>query len=289
MKKLALFLCFCIAVSMACNSISTPEPATDSSIATVVAATLEALTPADEQVPIFSGTQITYNNVSLVIPPGVATGADGATIPPRGENDAPPWDISPGHMELKLTGYALHGTFHDPILLIYPAPDYAALQPGAAENILYLQTVLANPTSPLNSDGLPHIPFFNAAEIFAAKTNTVQFQAGAGVRGLNMYGQAVGAVTNHNVFYHFEGLTFDGQAYIIAILPISAPVLAEDDESPNPPDGVPFPGYTDPNADYEEYYNSITEKLNSLPPDAFHPSLTSLDTLIGSMQITPQR
>jgi len=80
-------------------------------------------------------------------------------------------------------------------------------------------------------------------------------------------------------------LTHDGQTYIIVILPVSAPFLAADGEAPAPADGIPFPGYEDPNADFGAYYQQITARLDATPPDTFSPSLTLLDALISSLSI----
>jgi hypothetical protein len=71
---------------------------------------------------------------------------------------------------------------------------------------------------------------------------------------------------------------------VIAILPITAPILAEDEkpESSVPSGGVPIPTGVGPN---DVYYFSITEKLNSLAPDSFTPPITILDALIQSILI----
>ncbi|HEX9387675.1 MAG TPA: hypothetical protein VF918_15235, partial [Anaerolineales bacterium] len=55
----------------------------------------------------------------------------------------------------------------------------------------------------------------------------ISFQNGQGVRFLTEYAQYAASANNHDLFYHFQGLTRDGAYYIIAILPITVPVLAE--------------------------------------------------------------
>ena len=81
------------------------------------------------------------------------------------------------------------------------------------------------------------------------------------------------------MFYHFQGLSSDGKTYIVAILPISAPILPEDEKSEAtvPEGGIPIPTDVGPN---DVYYFSVTEKLTSLAPDAFTPALSALDALI---------
>jgi hypothetical protein len=170
---------------------------------------------------------------------------------------------------------------------VYPAAEYAALLPGAASNILALQDILANPAQLMGANNLPTITFFNAGAVFASRDNLIEFQNGAGVRMLTQYAQSFAQINNFELFYHFQGLTSDGSYYLIAILPISAPILAPDNESPAPADGVPFPGYTDPDVDYQAYYRLVVEKLNTVPGDSFDPTLTALDQLIGSIKISP--
>jgi hypothetical protein len=243
--------------------------------------------PPTEPGPGFTGTPVEFGNVKLTIPPGVAVGVTGVEIPPAGDQESAPWDVTPGHIELTFNGYALQDRFHKPKLYIYPASDYAALLPGAADNILSLQNILANPGQLLTGDNMPYIPFFNAATVFVAQAQTVQFQNGAGVRMLTQYAQDVSQVNNNEMFYHFQGLTSDGQYYLIAILPASAPILAENWEATAPPEGVRFPDYTAPINDFEVYYDQVIAKLNSLPSDTFNPSLSKLDTLVSSIQISP--
>ena len=293
MKKLFSFFCILLASSLACSVFSAPvrSEGPDVSVATVVVETMQALPTAEqsetEPALTFSGTPVEFSNVRLTIPPGVAVGATGTQIPPAGGQDSAPWDVTPGHIELSFDGYVLQDRFHQPKFYVYPAPAYAALLPAAADNILLLQNILANPSQSLVGNQLPYIPFFNAAAVFTAQEKIVQFQNGSGVRMLTQYAQDVAQVNNHDMFYHFQGLTSDGQYYIIAILPISAPILAENWEADAPSDGVPFPGYSDPAADFQAYYDQIIAKLNVLSEDQFNPPLSKLDTLIGTLQITP--
>jgi hypothetical protein len=111
------------------------------------------------------------------------------------------------------------------------------------------------------------------------------FQSGKGVRWLTQYAQYSAPVNNHELFYHFEGLTSDNKYYVIAVLPVTAPILPES-ENPDasvPEGGVPIP--TDIGVN-NGYYISVTEKLNTLAPDEYTPSLSKLDTLIQSILVT---
>ena len=72
------------------------------------------------------------------------------------------------------------------------------------------------------------------------------------MRFLTEYAQYTAPVNNHELFYHFQGVTRDGAYYIIAIFPITVPVLAEtsDAAAALPPGGIAYPDITDPNADW---------------------------------------
>jgi len=71
----------------------------------------------------------------------------------------------------------------------------------------------------------------------------------------------------------------------VAILPVAAPILPEDEkpEANVPEGGIPLPTTVGPN---QVYYFSVTEALNTLSPDAFTPSLEALDALFEFMLLT---
>ena len=271
-----------IAFMLACNlpSLSTSTPAANTSEppATVVAPT---------NTPITTGNTVTLNNVTLTIPQGLAKDALTEMISAVTDPNAPAWEMAPAHLEFTLTSYQLQDKFHQPKIYIYPAQEFAA-DSGAGESIRRLQAILTN-TAPLTADNLPFVPFFNAGQVFAAQIQIIQFQNGSGVRFLTEYAQSFATINNRELFYHFQGLTDDDKYYIIAILPVTAPMLASDEkpDAPVPPDGVPFPGYDDPNADFIGYYDAITEKLNAQTPENFQPSLSVLDDLMRSLIVTP--
>ena len=267
---------------MACNlpSITTPASPTNPGEPPGT-----ALVPTDTPIP--TGNMVTLNNVAFTIPQDVAKDALTEMIAAVTDPNAAPWEMKPEHLEFTLTSYQLQDKFHQPKIYVYPAQEFAA-DSGAAESIRRLQAILSN-TTPPTADNLPFVPFFNAGQVFAAQIQTIKFQNGSGVRFLTEYAQYFATINNRDLFYEFQGLTTDGKYYIIAILPVTAPMLAAD-EKPDasvPSDGVPFPGYDDPNADYVSYYNAIAEKLNTAASETFSPTLTTLDNLIQSITITP--
>ena len=268
---------------------STPTTQTQSDeVGTVVAATMQSYTaspsaslssPSATQV---SGTPISFDNVSFVIPERLASGANPGSVPAIGEGGGAPWETAPAHVKIALISYQLQGKFHEAAIYIYPADEYNQVNPNAAEQIGRLERILAGSTMLLET--LPRIPWFNAEPLIAAHIQMIPFQNGSGVRALTQYAQYFAPINNNELFYHFEGLTSDKQYYIIAVLPVTAPILAEN-EKPDatvPQGGVPIP--TDIGVS-NIYYISVTERLNSLAPDAYSPSLNTLDTLIQSLLV----
>ena len=291
MKRNAISLSLLLVASLACELAGTPPTGQVDDVATVVAKTMAALPtvegPAAEPSPAFTGRTVEFQGGNLTIPPGLVASVSQAVISPASGPEVPPWEVTPGHIELTLDGYALQGTFHTPKIYIFPAQS-ADLPPGAVDNINLLQSLLANPGQSLGEKDLPSIPFFNAGAVFVAKEKLIQFQNGAGVRMLTQYAQSFAKVNNHELFYHFQGLSNDRRTYFIAILPVSAATLPADasETAALPAGGVPFPGYADPNADFLGYYSAVTENLNALPEEAFNPSLTVLDALIASLLVS---
>jgi hypothetical protein len=302
LRSIAFVFILMIAI-LACSSSSpTTAPIDQPGVGTIVAKTMQALTPeaaTSQIVPTvavpateattLTGTVVTFGNATLVNPIGLASNISGIQAPVVGEADGGPWGVGPAHIELTLDGYLLQDKFHKPKIYVYPAQEFATANAGAAQNIIRLQTVLLNPTGPLSNDALPNVPFFNAGQVFAAQTKVIQFHNGLGVRMVTEYAQYYATVNNNDLFYHFQGLTNDGKYYIIAILPITAPMLANvvDPNASIPPGGVPFPGYESPAPDLETYYNTITTTLNAAAPETFNPTINILDALISSIQLNP--
>jgi hypothetical protein len=279
-------------VILACSLIEPGATPVPDAIAigepTSVMAPLEAATQSDSE-PAATGTAFAFPGGSLVIPPSVASGASAEIIPAVDEQSGAPWDVAPEYVKISFQGYALQGKFFQPQIMIYPAAEYSAGSVAAAESIQSLQAILASPSTSLEDHALPHLPFANAAQVFAAQMQSISFKSGQGVRSLTEYAQYVATINNHDLFYHFQGLTGLGQYYVVAILPINAAFLAADSDpaSPLPADGIPFPGYavTD-ESQFEGYYQSVTDLLNATPADQYQPSLASLDALIQSLEVT---
>jgi hypothetical protein len=284
-----------ILAMLACSLIQPPEAPVDE-VSTIVAATLEAITlaaPAQPDSPSApAGTAVAFPGGRLVIPPGLANGASSETVPAAVSDESMPWwGTWPEHVVVKLEGYALQGTFHKPEILIYPANEYAALNQSVAAGFQELRDQLANPDSLSGPDVPPSVPFFNAGALLGAKPEVVPFPGGQGVRALTEYAQYYAPINNNDLFYHFQGLTTDGKWFVVAILPVTSPVLAAGSGQSDvaPAGGVPFPGYDSVDESMmQNYYQAITDLLNASSPEQFHPSLASLDAMIQSLDLSSQ-
>jgi hypothetical protein len=311
MKKIFLFLSIFIVVTLACDLAVTvapttsPAPLPTNTIIPVLEnptqipasptsiPTTEAPVPATEvptaQPPSVTGAPVSYGSLSLILPSGVASGFSGSQFPRAEGDNVAPWEMTPGHIQIKLEGYLLQGKFHQPQIYVYPATEYAVLVPTAFESMHRLRNVMYAPSAFISVDQLPAVPFFNAAQVFASNIQPISFQNGSGMRFLTEYAQYAAPVNNHELIYHFQGFTDDGEYYILAILPITVPVLAESSDSGAvlPAGGVPYPDISVPNADITGYYAAVTDLLNATSPETFAPTINQLDALIQSMRITP--
>ena len=238
----------------------------------------------------YTGTAVSFDMLSLVIPTGVAAGGSGTLVPEAKGESVAPWDVAPEHIQFMLDGYALEGKFHQPQIYVYPAQAYADLQErgSAAQSLERLRAVLAQ-SAMVNVKELPFVPFFNIQQALAAQVKVIPFQNGRGVRMVTEYAMARAIINNHELIYHFEGLTDDGEYYVVVIFPVAAPGLPEDGqpESVVPPGGVPVPDFNDMNANWLGYYGDVRQWLQDLEPGAYTPDLDQLDALIGSLMIAP--
>lgn len=237
-----------------------------------------------------AGTTVTYPPLTFTIPQTVASGASGSDIPRLDGEDAANWQKTPGHLQVSLTDYyLLQGKAQQPAIYVYPAADYAGLTPAAFESIHRLNNFLYAPENVPALDQLPGVPFMNAKMLFAAHIQELTFQNGKGIRCLTQYGQALVPANNSDLFYNFIGLTNDGASYIVAIFPLTNPLLAKTGaaDAPLPAGGIPFPDLADPNANPSAYSIAITDLLNAEPPERFTPALGELDRLVQSMLVAP--
>lgn len=241
------------------------------------------------------GPAISYGGVSFNLESSLGISIGARLVPTQAEDaNGPAWSVHPQYTELVLGGYPSKNTYHQPRIEVYPVAAFEATSPGAKQIIERLKLMLASKSVLISGVSLqpetsiPFLPLFNAAQIFHAKPEYLSFRNGTGVRFITQFDQAPIPVNNRETFYTFQGLTSDGQFYVVAILPVTAPVLADTDKiDATGPQVVPFPANDMTEQALNKYFADVIAKLDALPPDQFTPSLAALDALIQSMQVGP--
>ncbi len=234
-------------------------------------------TAIEPESPTFPGREVFTQGIRFNLSEEVAQDIAAEIVPASIGNDIPSWEIGPEYTRIDFFSYQSAGeTFHKPQLFIYPADQYAQMNPGAAESIDKLQLLLSTLEIPSPDDHLPFLPLWNAAQVFHSNFAYLDFQNGSGIRYLNQYAQTIYPINNYSLFYTFQGLTSDERFYIAAIFPVSTPAL-------------PDPETMDLNQEFYDTYLQYIEDtrflLESQPLDTFTPSLSTLDLLIESLRI----
>ena len=247
--------------------------------------TIPAATPIVESSPEITPTvqidlSVTTPPLNAIIPPTLASGASTAvTTEVEFPYINPSVGEMPAHSKYTLENYLLVTSLHQPYVLVFKASEYAGYSELTRGIVSALQTLDLSAGAPL--------PEPLKTGVFTAQVQPIAFQNGRGLRYLTQSGQAPAPANNYELFYYFQGLTTDGEYYLSAILPTSAPFLVADENpaSPLPVDGIPF--------DYNnfdtlpQYFAAIAQKLNGASPETFAPSLTLLDTFVQSFLIQP--
>lgn len=141
------------------------------------------------------------------------------------EEDAPYWAVLPEYARATLDGYVISSHLMQPQLFVYPLDALVSTNEGAAMMAATLQSYLDDPQE---SETLPLLPLFNAAQVLHTQVQMVEFQNGRGVRYVTFLSQGIVPVNNYELIYTFQGLTEDGKYYVAAILPMTHPSLPAD-------------------------------------------------------------
>ena len=279
---LAVGLVLLFLSSLACNVPSDPiPPSVAEAPATPVGEEAERVEESVEEgtaVPAVAPLpDVAYEGSSFFYDSSIAGDVQGETLPAEDGAEGPQWEIAPQHIVFSFVGYVLPDTFHKPVIIVYPAEEYAAMSETAAGTISDLRDLLEQ--KPASPEQIPFLPMWNAAQFMQANVAYIDFQNGAGVRFLTQYGQAANPINNHELFYAFQGLTHDGRHYVAAILPASNPIL--------PADGSAVPGddfgaFAD---NFQDYINDIEGQLSAQPASSFTPDLSLLDEMIKSLRV----
>ncbi|MBL8145558.1 MAG: hypothetical protein JNL34_04160 [Anaerolineae bacterium] len=126
-----------------------------------------------------------------------------------------------------------------------------------------------------NALNLPFLPTFPAAQILRARAEYVDTPELSGISYVTAFRQDVSPLIASEFLYTFQGLTADGQTYVAAVFPVTAPG---------------FPAEYPANLDYDafvarlhEYFNESITALNAADGETFVPALSTLDSIIQSI------
>jgi hypothetical protein len=287
LKKISVSILVILFTISACNPLNAAPQTNQSSISTVVAATMQALSPtqvAPTEVPPtqttqLSGISINFENINIIIPDGLASGATSEKFPAdSADTMGGGWSA---YTSFTLNSYPLQGTMVPPVIRIFLTEEFRLRDPIVNEQMDNLKSILSNPNNSL--DNLPILPIQFAARHFQTQAKAINFQNGSGIRYLTQFDQYPAIVSNQEMFYFFMGLSQDGKYFVSAYLPVSAAFLPADSnpQTALPIDGIPYPSSNE----LDTYYATVAEKLNGTDPSAFNPALPVLDALIQSILI----
>ncbi len=287
MKRLVYFLIIMSILMFACN-ISLPSTPPVVTTPTIVSApTGVSPTLADTPIPAATvppiTTNVTCNNLSFYLDPALASGFNCETVPENTQG----MEVNPQYTDLTLQGYILSDKFFPAHIAVYPVQDFTNILPDfIPSRVTDLQTLIGGGPAPVFttsfSTSLPFLPVFNAAQVFFARYQSIPFVSGSGIRFLTEFAQYSAPVNNYDLFYTYQGLTYDGQYWVSAILPINNPIL------PVNADSVLSGANQDEfNANFESYITDMVIQLNSQTPESYGPTLTALDALVSSITIQP--
>jgi hypothetical protein len=223
---------------------------------------------------------IVFEGIQFSFDPSLAGTITTAAIP--GQNlgdDFMPSETYPAHFEFTFNQYAVRDHSRNPKILIFPVEDFRSISAYAHDQFNALQTALVNRPGGSAYSTLPYLPLINAAQLFSAQVNYLDFQNGSGVRYLTMHGQDIFPVDNHHLIYTYQGITQDGRYYISAVFPLTHSEL--------PDDGADLIGENmmDFYNNWDSYLATTMRFLGEQPLDSFTPSIQLLDEMITSILI----
>ncbi len=192
-----------------------------------------------------------------------------------------PGGVAPRHVEFRFVKFVGAGKFNiAPRILVYPIEAFVALLEFVGEDVMRLDQLLSE--RPRTADGpLPYLPSAGAGQVFHARLGYLDFQDGAGIRYLTQFAQNVTVINNEEILYTFQGLTEDGQHYVVAIFPIATAGLPRDFETGR----ADLPA--DYNQNYRGYLDGVARELEELSASDFEPDLGRLDAMLQSLVIGP--
>lgn len=222
---------------------------------------------------------VSCNELSFYLDPVLGNGTECEIVPESIETDIP-MDIFtyPTHTEVTIQNYPLMKTQFSPMIYIYPVERFSQLLPDTLpRRVSDLKMIISDGT--WSRGVLPFLPPNPQIQTFFAHVKVISFQGGQGVRFITEYSDGPFPINNKSILYTFQGLTDDGTYWVAVTLPISTPILPDNDVLPE--------GYTDESLiqNFNAYGKSVKEAIEKQEPASFLPTLATLDRLVESIFI----
>lgn len=272
-KQLGLVVLLSLIV-MACSAEVTPT-AVPTDIPDIEPSAAPAPTETEPAVPAVEAENIsTFDELGIVAgfdyPDGFTQGIATAVIDvyePQAPFDLP----YPQHAQILFTGYASDAM---PMtangIRIFHVEDINVLEAGVIESLDAVREEQA--------DHLSDFPrFAGAGMLIDAQLVPLAFQNGSGYRYLFTKSFDVAPVRSTALTYMYQAVTSDEKYFISVIMTVQASFLAEYIDQP-----------VTTVEEFEAYYQTVNERVNTASPDEFEPSLAVLDELVASIIVVPK-
>ncbi len=263
-------------------SMPTPStPPTEPPVATSSAGD-RACTPAETLTAV--NGRITYQGINFTLDPALATGVTAQAcqaVPFRVEDL--PGTSHPAGVTFTFPANRKRVDFQ-PLIAVYAVQGDMQAYLYPLNSLPDLQRLLTKRIEPS--------PWFDHAPLHV-RPQYLDFDGGAGVRGIVEYAQDIFFYTNNGLLYNFDGLTRDGRYYVNVRVPVAVPFLMDldgaDPRTNTNPEAIAIPDWT---SDYTQqgqiiqaYNQEALRRFDQTTDAAFTPDLALLDALVRSLQV----
>lgn len=268
-----------------CGQAGTPVRATaptQTGTPARVAAPTQSGTLTQAAVPTPPLANVTCNELSFYLDPSLGSDTECKAVPESSSSDIP-MDIFtyPAHTELIVNDYPLTHTQAITMIYIYPVDRFSELLPDVLpRRVADLQSFISG--GALSSPALPFLPPMPLIQVFFSQETVLSFDGGQGVRYITQYNEIDNTINNKAIFYTFQGLTEDGMYWVTVTLPISNPILPDNNSFPPPPEGFTEETWSQ---NYDSYVREVKSALDVQAPGSFSPTINILDDLVRSINI----
>lgn len=229
---------------------------------------------------------VSYNGISFNVSPDLATAIAVKACPEvASQSGQAPDAAHPAYTTFFFPTYNRQNVDFQPELRIYEVSDDMSQFIFPLNMLNELRTTLVERPDPLS--------WFDAAPLHV-RQKYLDFANGAGIRGLVQYMQDRFFYTNNGLMYEFNGLTQDGRYFISFRYPVTVAFLMDltslDPSSNVNPSAIPvaeWPSEYEKQLQVVDAYNTeALLRFEQMGEDGTFPSLTLLDALVQSLQVS---